>query len=78
MGYYLPSDRPPSRWQRWTRRLGKYVPHWLKSWWQDISEIVAITRVVLGIILPVVGLLMVFVLLCAGALLVLAALGSGR
>ena len=69
MGFYYMSDGgPPPRPRRWWQRLGKYVPGWLKTWWDDVREISAITRVVFSIIVPIIGLLIGFVLLCTGSL----------
>lgn len=76
--YYLPGDGPPSRPKRWWQRLGQYVPGWLKSWWEDVLEVSAITRVVFSIILPIMAVLIAFVLICTGSLLLLTWLTGNR
>ena len=60
MGFYYP-DQPPDKESRWN----KYIPRWLKRWWADTAEILMVTRMVFGIILPVIGVLVGFVIVIA-------------
>ena len=76
MGFYYGPSTPPSRWTVWKRRIGKYIPQFLKNWWDDVAEIIAVTRVVLSIILPVVGMMLAFSALCIGMMVLYSMLGS--
>lgn len=73
MGFYYldkPPDEPEAGWK-------KYIPGWLKRFWEDTSEVFMMTRMVFGIILPVLGVLLAFVFIFAG-LIFLLSLCSGR
>lgn len=75
MGFYYGPSTPPSRWTALKRRIGRYIPQFLKNWWNDVAEIAAITRVVLGIIMPVFGLMVAFVVFCMGVMYLYSLLG---
>ena len=73
MGFYYldkPPDEPESGWKR-------YIPGWLKSWWEDASEVFMVTRMVFGIILPILGVLIGFVVIFAGLVFLLSLCSSG-
>ncbi|MBI2887433.1 MAG: hypothetical protein HYY02_09510 [Chloroflexi bacterium] len=59
MGYYY-SDQPPRKPRWWDR----FVKEWMRRFWADTEEVLVVTRVAFSIILPVVGVLFGFVLLC--------------
>lgn len=68
MGFYYGPSTPPSRWTIWRQRIARHLPQWLKNWWADVAEIVAISRIVFGIIMPVFAMMMAFALACVGVL----------
>ncbi len=73
MGFYYldkPPDQPEPRWKR-------YIPNWLKRWWEDTHEVLMMTKLVFSIILPVLGVLLAFVVVFGG-LIFLLSLCSGR
>lgn len=78
MGFYYGPSTPPSRWAIWKRRIARYIPQFIKNWWNDVAEIVAVTRVVMGIIMPVFGMMIAFTLFCVGMMFLYSALGGGR
>ena len=65
MGFYYGPSTPPSRCTALKRRIGRYIPQFVKNWWDDVAEIVAITRVVMGIIMPVFAMMVAFMMFCA-------------
>lgn len=75
--YYGPSSPPPSRFTLWRRKVGRYIPQFIKNWWDDVAEIFAITRVVLGIILPVFGIMVAFVMGCIAIMVIFSWFSSG-
>lgn len=72
MGYYSTEEGPPGK-----DRRPKWVPRWLIDWWEGLEEIWAITRMTFGIIFPILGVLLGFVLFCAGGLFLLSLLSGG-
>lgn len=72
MGYFHTDERPPER----PSKLGRIVPGWVKNRWEAVAETLMLIRVVFGIMLPVVGVMMGFVLVF-GLLIGLASVCSG-
>ena len=73
MGYYY-LDKPPDKESRWK----KYVPRWLKNFWADTQEVLMVIRLVFGIILPVLGVLIGFVVVFAVLIYLLSLCSSSR
>jgi hypothetical protein len=61
MGFYYMDGQPPEK----PNRFGKYVPQWIKNFWADTLEILVVIKLVFGIILPVLGVIMGFIVLLA-------------
>ena len=73
MGYYY-ADRPPERGVWWK----KLIPGWLKRFWADSQEVIVITQVVFGLLLPILGVLIGFIVVFAGLVFLLGrCTGSG-
>lgn len=68
MGYYYTEGKPPGKDRR---------PKWLVDWWEGLVEIWTLTRVTFGVLLPILGVLLGFVLFCAGGLFLLSLLSGG-
>ena len=68
MGYYY-QDQPSGRPGCWSR----FTPGPLRRLWQDTAEVALVTRAVFSLILPVIGLFVVFLVVF---MLLLALLGS--
>ena len=58
MGFYY-ADRPPEKPSR-----GRFIPGWLKRFWNDTLEVLVIIQVAYSLILPIIGVLFGFVLIC--------------
>lgn len=69
MGYY-DMGRPPKGPPKW-------LPKWFVKWLADWQEVYILTRMALGIVLPIFGLLVSFALLCLGGIFLLSWL-TGR
>ena len=61
MGFYYSDGVPPEK----QSRVGRLVPQWMKNFWAEFQEIFTIIRMVFGIMLPVLGVLIGFVVLLA-------------
>ena len=61
MGFYYVDGQPPEK----RHRLGRYVPQWMKNSWAETIEIFMVIKLVFGIILPVLGVIVGFVVVLA-------------
>ncbi len=59
MGYYY-TDRPPERPKRWYERV---IPGPIRRWWEGVLETSMMVGAVMGVLMPVMGALMGFILL---------------
>lgn len=79
MGYYHLETGPPGKPEpAWRRLLRKYTPDWARRFWADTAEVLMVTQVAFSIVLPVVGVLFAFVMVCFLGVLLMSVCTGGR